>query len=79
MGTVPQKIEFLTKVSLLDFEDAYAKVVIMPFDGLQLPFVHSNDLVLIKMITGRTKDQADIEELQKIENKERNRFIRQSI
>ncbi|MBK6565085.1 MAG: hypothetical protein IPG18_07755 [Saprospiraceae bacterium] len=66
MGTVPQKTDFLTKVSHVDFSDAYTKVVMMAFDDLQLPFVHYNDLVLMKMTTGRLKDQADIEELQKI-------------
>jgi len=67
MGTVPQKIDFLTKVSHVDFDEAYTKVVLMEFDDLQLPFVHYNDLVLMKMTTGRLKDQADIEELQKIQ------------
>lgn len=68
MGTVPQKIDFLTKVSHVDFDEAYTKVVLMDFDDLRLPFVHYNDLVLMKMTTGRLKDQADIEELQKIKN-----------
>lgn len=67
MGTVPQKIDFLTKVSHVDFNDAYTKMVMMEFDDLQLPFVHYNDLVLMKMTTGRLKDKADIEELQKIQ------------
>ena len=68
MGTVPQKIDFLTRVSQVDFDIAYTKVVLMEFDDLQLPFVHYNDLVLMKMTTGRLKDQADIEELQKIQH-----------
>lgn len=67
MGTAPQKTDFLTKVSRVDFNDAYTKVVMMPFDNLQLPFVHYSDLVLIKKTTGRLKDKADIEELQKIQ------------
>lgn len=67
MGTVPQKIDFLTKVSHVDFNDAYTKVVLMEFDDLLLPLVHYNDLVLMKMTTGRLKDQADVEELQKIQ------------
>ncbi len=71
MGTVPQKIDFLTKVSQVDFISAYSKVVFMTFDDLHLPFVHYNDLVLMKMTTGRTKDQADIEELQKIEKQKK--------
>jgi len=57
----------LTKVSHVDFNDAYTKVVLMEFDDLLLPFVHYNDLVLMKMTTGRLKDQADVEELQKIQ------------
>lgn len=71
MGTVPQKIDFLTKVSHVDFDDAYSKVVLKEFDELLLPIVHYNDLVLMKMTTGRLKDQADIEELQKIKNQQK--------
>lgn len=74
MGTVPQKIDFLTKVSHVDFDDAYTKVEVMEFDDLLLPFVHYNDLVLMKMTTGRLKDQADIEELQKIKNQQKDKL-----
>lgn len=71
MGTVPQKIDFFTKVSQVDFDDAYTKVVLKEFDELLLLFVHYNDLVLMKITTGRLKDQADIEELQKIKNQQK--------
>jgi predicted nucleotidyltransferase len=66
VGTQPQKIEFLTKVNLLDFESSFKDKKEYEFDGLVLPFVNYNDLVLMKMTTGRAKDKADVEELGKI-------------
>jgi hypothetical protein len=40
---------------------------------LKIPVISLNDLVLSKMNTGRLKDAADIEELQKIKNKRSNK------
>lgn len=66
MGTEPQKIDFLTHVSMLNFDEAYSNRMDKNFDGLLLPIVHYRDLILMKMTSDRTKDKADVEELQKI-------------
>ncbi|MBL7829639.1 MAG: hypothetical protein JNK41_01325, partial [Saprospiraceae bacterium] len=42
--------------------------VLAQLDGLEIPYIHFNDLVLMKMNTGRLKDKSDVEELQKIRN-----------
>ena len=62
----PERIDFLTKVNLVSFEEANTMRVISEIDGMSIPFLHLNHLILSKMNTGRTKDMADIEELQKI-------------
>jgi len=68
LGLEPQKIEFITKLSLLDFDESNARKNFCPIDDeLKIPVLHFNDLVLSKFNTGRTKDKADIEELQKIQ------------
>lgn len=67
----PERIDFLTKVNLVSFEEANSMKVISEIDGMPIPFLHLNHLILSKMNTGRTKDLADIEELQRI-NKNRN-------
>ena len=38
------------------------------FDGLTIPFINVRELILSKINTGRKKDEADVEELQKILN-----------
>lgn len=68
IGEEPQKIDFLTKVNLLSFEDAFANKMIASLDGLDIPYLHYKDLVLMKINTSRIKDKADVEELQRIQN-----------
>lgn len=67
LGIEPEKMEFLTKVSMIDFNDAYARRQISEIEqGLLIPFLHINDLILSKINTNRLKDAADVEELQKV-------------
>lgn len=68
MGEEPEKAEFLTQISLVNFEEANKRKVIAEIDGLEIPFLHLDDLIRSKINTGRLKDKADIEELQKIQN-----------
>lgn len=69
LGVEPQKMEFMTKISYLDFDEAYSRKSICQIDDeFLVPILNFNDLILSKMNTGRLKDQADIEELQKIIN-----------
>ncbi|MES2446260.1 MAG: nucleotidyltransferase [Bacteroidota bacterium] len=68
MGEEPEKAEFLTRINLINFEEANKRKIIAEIDGLKIPFLHLDDLVLSKFNTSRLKDQADIEELQRIQN-----------
>lgn len=63
----PERADFITRINLVKYEDADKNKIIGDMDGVKIPFLHLNDLVLSKMNTGRGKDQADIEELQKIQ------------
>ncbi len=63
----PEKVDFLTYISGVRYEECDAMKIIAEIDDLQIPFLHLNHLVLSKMTTGRLKDKADIEELQKIQ------------
>ena len=62
----PERADFITIINLVNFDDANKKKIIEEIEGVKIPFLHLNDLVLSKMNTGRAKDKADIEELQKI-------------
>lgn len=62
----PERADFITRINLVNYDDADKNKIIGEIDGVKIPFIHLNDLVLSKMNTGRAKDKADIEELQKI-------------
>jgi predicted nucleotidyltransferase len=63
---MPFKIDYLTKLSGTNFEDAWESAIDSNLDGVPLRFIHLNHLILAKMASGRQKDKLDIEELQKI-------------
>lgn len=66
IGEKPNKIDFLTKVQGLSYEIADAKKIYFPLKDAQVPIIQYHHLIQVKMISGRPKDKADIEELQKI-------------
>lgn len=66
LGSEPDRIEFLTHINGVAFEEANQEKVLADIGNIQIPFLHINHLILSKLSTGRIKDQADVEELQKI-------------
>ncbi|MBB6270824.1 putative nucleotidyltransferase [Pedobacter cryoconitis] len=72
MWDEPEKVDFLTRISMVEFEQANQRKIIADIDGIKIPFLHLNDLVLSKFNTGRLKDKADVEELQKIQKGKEN-------
>jgi hypothetical protein len=66
IGAEPEKIEFLTHINGVQFDEANLEKITADIDQLKIPFLHYNHLILSKINTGRLKGQADIEELQKI-------------
>ncbi|MFI5171230.1 MAG: hypothetical protein ACHQFW_02510, partial [Chitinophagales bacterium] len=63
------KIDFMTYVSGLSFEQAWKEKIIATLDAMELSFINLNHLVISKFNTGRLSDKNDIEELQKIQQK----------
>jgi hypothetical protein len=66
-GKEPYKIDFMTRISGVNFEEAWDKKIIAELDGLKIPFIHLHHLILSKISNNRTKDKLDVEELQKIQ------------
>ena len=62
----PFRVDFLTHVSGIDFNKVYQVKEIVNMQGLDLPLIDFDHLVLSKMTTNRLRDKADVEELQKI-------------
>jgi hypothetical protein len=50
----------------LTYEEADKKKVFLPLGNFQVAVLHLDDLIVNKLISGRAKDKADVEELQKI-------------
>lgn len=71
-GEEPFKIDFMTFVNTVSFDDAWEQQSKAVLDGIEVPFIHLNHLIVTKMTTGRTKDKLDIEELQKILSRKKN-------
>lgn len=63
---------FLTKVTIVDFEEAWARRQTLSYNTLEIPIIDHEHLVLTKITTNRTKDKLDLEELQKIRKKKDN-------
>ncbi len=65
----PEKVDFITIINLVSYVEASTQKIIADVDGMQIPFLHLNHLILSKINTGRLQDKADIEKLQEIEQK----------
>lgn len=62
----PERVDCLTHISNINFKEAYEHKIIADIEGIAVPIIQYNDLILSKMTTNRLKDKADIEELQRI-------------
>ena len=67
----PYKIDFLTKVSGVSYEDADKEKITAEIEGITIPIINLNHLVLTKFATGRTQDKNDIEKLQQVQEKKK--------
>jgi len=63
IGVPPRRIDILTAISGVSFDEAYPDVVVHEVDGLPIPFLGRAALVRNKRATGRAKDRADLEAL----------------
>lgn len=62
-GNPPVAIDIMTKLSGLDFSEAYLKSVTFEDDDLRIRTIHKNDLIDAKKASGRPKDLNDLENL----------------
>jgi hypothetical protein len=63
MGLPPFRIEVLTAVSGVDFNDCFGKRTVVDLGGLPVSLISRDDLRANKKASGRTKDLADLEQL----------------
>jgi hypothetical protein len=68
IGVAPRRIDIITGASGLRFEEAYAHSVEIDIEGLKIRIPSVDDLIRNKKATGRTKDLADVEVLEDLNN-----------
>jgi hypothetical protein len=62
----PERVDCLTYISNVKFSEAYEQRVVANIEGIQVPIIHYNHLIMSKIMSERLKDKADVEELQKV-------------
>ena len=73
-GTSPIQIDLMTACKGITFDQAYANAIQLEVaDGLKVSVVDYRELITSKKASDRLRDQADVEELEKIRKKSKNR------
>lgn len=63
MGVAPMRIEILTSISGVNFEECYQQKVVDEIDGIQVDIINLEQLKINKKASGRHKDLDDFENL----------------
>jgi predicted nucleotidyltransferase len=59
IGVAPCRIDIITQISGVEFEQAYPKRKEIEIDGIKVPVISKEDLICNKESTGREKDKLD--------------------
>ncbi len=68
IGVAPRRIDILTAASGLQFEETFKNSIAVDIDGIQVHIPSKDDLIRNKKATGRTRDLADVEALESLED-----------
>ena len=66
MGIPPLRVDILMGVPGLDFKSAWKNKIEIDFDGLPVPFISKQDLIITKIASGRPQDLIDVDLLSKM-------------
>lgn len=66
IGREPRKIQVLTGIDGVEFEDCFTRKVEAMIGGRMVKFIGKDDLIRNKAAFGRAKDLIDLEELKKL-------------
>jgi hypothetical protein len=67
IGREPQKIQILTDIDGVRFEECLENRLLVPVGSLQIPFIGIRDLIRNKTASPRAKDKIDLAELLRIQ------------
>jgi hypothetical protein len=65
IGVEPNRIDILSDIDGVDFDDAYPSRVVARVDAVEIPFVGLQHLLQNKRATGRPEDATDADQLEK--------------
>ena len=65
IGVAPRRIDIITAISGVEFDDAYQQRQIVEIEDLSIPLLSLGDLIRHKRATGRDKDRLDADQLDK--------------
>jgi len=65
IGVAPRRIDIMSAISGVEFEDAYQHRQTVEIEGTPIPILSYDDLVRNKRATGRDKDRLDADRLEK--------------
>jgi predicted nucleotidyltransferase len=66
IGVPPRRIDILTKIDGVIFEECFKECKHISIEGLSLPVISLTKLILNKESTGRTKDSEDVKQLKSL-------------
>ena len=64
LGTPPYRIDLMTSISGVNFQECFPAATEIELDGIKIRFISLEDLIRNKRSTGRLRDLSDIEELE---------------
>jgi predicted nucleotidyltransferase len=64
IGNSPRRIDIVTRIDGIGFEQAYARRKTLTVEGLHVPVISLEDLITNKRASGRMQDLADVEKLE---------------
>jgi len=67
IGVAPRRIDIITHIDGVNFQEAFASKEIVEIDGLKIPFISRKDLIKNKRATGREKDRIDANLLEEVD------------
>ena len=66
IGNSPRRIDIMTNISGVKFEQAYANKTTISIEGIEVPVISLEDLIANKRASARTQDLADVEKLESV-------------
>lgn len=67
LGREPFRIDLLTDIPAVDFDDAWRERILVELDGVTTPVIGRRHLIANKRAVGRLQDLADAEALEKLD------------